>query len=179
MKIEITGRHFDITAPIRNFIMVRMKKIPRVIGDQVAVHIILSVEKHRHVAEVVFSSKVGKVTCIEQTHDMYTSIGKALEKIERQALKLKQKRIAVKRNKIPTKTVAAAVAGNSERVDSAGKGRVILKDVSKKPMALEEAMLNLGQSEDNFIVFRDAQSQLVNVLYKRKDGSYGLICPEG
>lgn len=179
MKIEITGRHFEVTDPIRNYINVRVKKLPKVVGDQASLHLILSVEKHRHMAEVVLTAKVGKFTCIEQTKDMYSSISKALEKIERQALKIKQKRIATKRTISPAKAVAADSLRNSIPVDNKAGGRIIFKEVSKKPMEIEEAIMSLGQSEENFIVFRDAQSLLVSVLYKRKDGNYGLICPEG
>ena len=177
MNIEITGRHVEVTAPIRNYINVRLKKLPKVVGNDADVHVILSVEKHRHVAEVVLSSKVGTVTGIEQTNDMYSSISKALEKIERQALKHKQKRIAGKRAESPAKAVAAASV-RLNAVDGRTRDRIIPKEVSKKPMAIEEAVLLLGRSEDNFIVFRDAQSDLITVLYKRKDGNYGWICPE-
>lgn len=179
MKIEITGRHVDITDPIRNYINVRLKRLPKMLGNEAGVHFILSIEKHRHQAEVILTSKVGKITSVEQTADMYSSISKALEKLERQALKLKQKRIETKRIKSPAKMVAADSLRSSAPFDMDHRQRrVIMKEISKKPMALEEAMLYLNQSEDNFIVFRDAQTLLVTVLYKRKDGHYGLISPE-
>jgi putative sigma-54 modulation protein len=177
MNIEITGRHFDITNPIKDYINVRVKKLPKILGDQADVHVILAIEKHRHIAEVILKSKIGKLTSVEETTDMYSSISKVLDKIEKQALKFKKKRITTKR----TKGLAKVVATGNESIVGVDSDRgkvVIAKEISKKPMALEEAVMNLSQSENNFLVFRDARALTINVLYKRKDGNYGLISPE-
>lgn len=178
MKLEITGRHFDVTPSIKSHISHRLKKLPKILDEQAEAHIILSIEKYRHIAEINLKCKLGQITGIEATTDMYASINKALDKIEKRALKFKQKRIASKRIKSPAKFVAASSVAIGEIGSNEHGKAVFRREISKKPMTLEEAMLSLDQSGGNFIVFRDAKSQLVNVLYKLKDGNYGLISPE-
>src|SRR5688572_10457469 len=91
MQIEITGRHVNITEPIKAHTQNRLKKFTKLFVEPIDVHVILSVEKHRQCAEIVLKSKLFSLTSIEETADMYTSLSKAIEKIERQALKEKEK----------------------------------------------------------------------------------------
>jgi len=107
---------------------------------------------------------------------MYASILRAVEKLEKQALKHKGKIIETKRQRPRTGTVSEKIAGSATVSRPARRTNGIEEEQArKKPMAVEEAVLELAQSKYPFVVFRNADSGDVNVLYRKKDGSLGLI----
>lgn len=169
MNVEITGRHIEITPALRVFVEKHLDKIPRLLGDDVAIHVILTVEKKRHLCEILLKSKTAQGTILEETSDMYASIIRATHKLEKRALKTKQKRVEVKRRK------TAPTRPRSVVFNMASAPSVIEESISKKPMAIEEALLNLSDSGNGFVVYRDAESKSVSVVYRRKDGNIGLI----
>jgi len=175
MKVEYTGRQIEVSPAIQEFTEEHLKKIRKILGEMIEVHVILTVEKYRHLAEVNLKSRTFNINGIEETHDMYTSINAVLEKIERQALKHKGKKIDKKR-KSATPAQAAARAegapGNSE-------ARQVIRSSSfaAKPMTVEEAVQEVDTSNSEFIVFRNAESERVSVVYRRRDGNFGLIEP--
>ncbi len=177
MSVEITGRHVVITPPIRTYVLKRLRKFSRILGDETTFHVILDVEKDRHTAEILLKSKILDLTGRGETDDLYSSILLAVDKLERQALKHKSKLIETKRHRAQEKSVAEK-SGLRGRVRTArprpGNG-ILEEEASKKPMHVEEAVLELGQHEYPFVVFRNVESGGVNVLYRRKDGSLGLI----
>ena len=178
MSVEITGRHVVITAPIRTYVLKRLRKFSRILGDETSFHVILDVEKDRHTAEIVLKSKILDLTGRGETDDLYSSILLAVDKLGRQALKHKSKIIETKRHRAQEKSVAKRSGlGSRERPvrrSSSGNG-ILEEEASKKPMHVEEAVLELGEREYPFVVFRNVESGGVNVLYRRKDGSLGLI----
>jgi len=172
MNVDITGRHVIITPAIRNYVIKRLRKFARLLGDDVTTHVILGVEKDRHTAEILMKSKLVDLTGTGETKDMYSSILRAIEKLERQALKRKARVIGVKRQSARSRSLAERTG----LVEGCAGGNGILEEESRrKPMAIEEAVLELGESDYPFIVFRNAESGDVNVLYRRKDGTLGLI----
>jgi len=106
MNVEITGRHVLVTTAIRTYVLKRLRKFSKLFGDEINFHVILDVEKDRHTAEVLLKSKRLDVTGSGETKDMYSSISRALEKLERQALKHKNKVIETKRHIAKAKSVA-------------------------------------------------------------------------
>lgn len=171
MNVEITGRHIEITPALRTFVEQHLDKIPRLLGDNVAIHVILTVEKKRHLCEIVLKSKSAQLACMEETNDMYASIVWATHKLEKQANKTKKKRVEVRRRK----AAAPARRKSAALMRSVPGPSVIEESISKKPMAIEEALLNLNDSRSGFVVYRDADSKSVSVVYRRKDGNIGLI----
>jgi len=183
MQIEITGRHIEITEPIKLYVNKRLKKFAKLFVEPIDVHVILSIEKHRQSAEIVLKSKLFNLTSIDESTDMYNSVNKAIEKIERQALKQKQKVIGNKRQ--PASSIererAVKVSPPKDKNEPGPKprSRVIMEELKrKKPMGVEEAVIDLSVSDRDFVVFRDSESDEVHVLYKRKDGHFGLIRPD-
>jgi len=175
MNVEITGRHINITPSIRTYVMKRLRKFTKLLGNDINSHVILEVAKDRHKAEILLKSKRMDIAVSGETQDMYSSILRAVEKLERQALKQKQRIIETKRQ--PPKTTAASgrsSAGGPASRRSRSNG-IFEEEAHRKPMALEEAVLELGSSEYPFVVFRNVDSGDVNVLYRRKDGALGLI----
>jgi putative sigma-54 modulation protein len=175
MNVEITGRHVEITPAIHAYVLKRLRKFTKIFGENISFHVIIDVAKTRHTAEILLKSKMLDLTGKGQTSDMYSSILVALEKIERQALKHKSKIVETKRQRAKEKSVAKKSALPISMEAPGPQDGILEEDAHRKPMALDEAVLELGQCEYPFIVFRNAESGEVNVLYRRKDGLLGLI----
>jgi len=177
MNVEITGRHVVITPAIRSYILKHLRKFDRLFGDDVNFHVILDVEKERHTAEILLKSRLLDLTGKGETDDMYSSLVRAIEKLERQAIKNKTRLIETKRQKAKAKSVQKksfiSVSRTAPRTE---KEMVILEEeVPGRPMSVEDALAELGQSEYQFVAFRNEESGSLNVLYRRRDGSIGLI----
>jgi putative sigma-54 modulation protein len=177
MNVEITGRHIEITPAIQNYVLNRLRKFARILGEDLTFHVIIDVEKQRHTAEILLKSKLLDLTGKGETADMYSSIIRAIEKLERRALRQKSKIIETKRQRAKARSVAVKSGVSEQKAASAAVRRngIQEEEAHKKPMAVEEAVMELGHSDYPFIVFRNVESGSVNVLYRRKDGSLGLI----
>lgn len=177
MKLEFTGRNFTISPAIRKHTNEHFKRIETVLNGATAVHVILSVERHhRHLAEVIVNWRDHALTSTSDTTDMYTSVSQAVERIRRQALKVKGKIIDRKHHALATSAVAPSPT--PPVLPTAPAPRIIRsRRYSVKPMTPEEAMLRVQDAPEQFLVFRDAETDRVGVIYKRRDGNYGLIEP--
>lgn len=179
MQIDYTGRQMDITPAIKEHTEEHLKKLKRILGDQFKAHVILTVEKHRHIAEITVKARLYSVVGVHETTDMYSSVLGAIEKIEKQAKKTKAKRNGSKRHADSLSHVTMNVL-DRESVTSSGDGIRVVKTrkFAVKPMSIEEAVQEIQESKDDFLVFRNAESESVNVIYRRNDGHIGLIEPE-
>lgn len=180
MKIDITGRHIDVTEPIRKFATDRIERL-RTIGDNIMeAHFILTVEKHqRHVAEVNIKTRHDFHHCTEVSTDMYTSIAAVLDKIEKQILKSKGRVMARKRRNQDGSVVRTTSVVEVEEVLGERLPRIIrTHEIAAKPMSVDDAAIAISDSESEFLVFRNSDNDHLNVVYKRKDGNIGWIEPE-
>ena len=177
MNVEITGRHVLITPAIRAYVLKRLRKFAKIFGEDISFHVIIDVEKERQTAEILLKTKMLDLTGKGRTDDMYSSIMLAIEKIGRQALKHKSKIIEGKRQRAKAKSVAVkmGVGEPGARVLAQRSNGIQEEETQRKPMAVEEAVLELKHSDYPFVVFRNSDSGDMNVLYRRKDGTLGLI----
>lgn len=177
MKVEITGRHVVITPAIRSYVMKRLRKFSKFFGDDASFHVILDVEKERHVAEILCKSRLLDLTGKGETGDMYASIMLAVDKIERQAIKNKTRMIETKRQKPKSRSVE--IRSGMRRTKPAPRrsepAPIFEPEEIQRTLDVEEAAAELEKSEDGFLVFRNVESGSMNVLYRRKNGSFGLI----
>lgn len=178
MQINVTFRHVDPTPALRAHAEEKLERMVRkYLRRPVDAHVILSVAKERHVAEVTLQADHVTMFAKEETTDLYAAIDLAVEKLEHQAQKLRAKR---KEHKGPSGgTRSRADAEEPPGIDGTARPRVIARRVSAKPMHVDEAVEMLGRTGDDFLVFTNAASQALAVLYRRKDGNFGLIEPEG
>ena len=177
MTFEYTGRHVEVTPAIRRHVEEQFKKLDNIFnGTEPRVHVILEIEKNRQIGEIIVHWREHTLTATDTNADMYMALSRAIGKIEKQALKLKKKIIDRKHTSIKTSVAAPSPDGH---VKAAPAPRRIINAsrYSVKPMTAEEAALNLSSKPDAFIVFRDADTSRVGVLYKRQDGNFGLIEP--
>jgi putative sigma-54 modulation protein len=177
MKFEYTGRHVEVSPGIRKHVEDHFKKLDHIFnGTEASTHIIITVEKNRHIGELVVFWRDHTLTAKEVNVDMYMALTRAMEKVEKQALKLKKKIIDRKQGAKRTSAVAPTPDGQLEATPRAP--RIIhARRYSIKPMTAEEAALHLSSDPQQFVVFRDADTDRIGVLYKRNDGNFGLIEP--
>lgn len=177
MKFEYTGRHVEVTPPIRRHVEEHFSKIDHIFDDTTArAHVIIEVQKNRHIGEILLHWREHTLTASDTNADMYQALTRAIAKIEKQAVKLKKKIIERKQSAKPLSEVAAR-DGQEVEAASAPVRIINARRYSVKPMTPEEAALNLSDDSNQFLVFRDADTNHIGVIYKRKDGNYGLIEP--
>ena len=174
MQYIISGRNIDVTEGLKSAIHEKIGKLERYFTPDTEVHVTLSVEKERQKIEITIPMK-GNIVRAEQTSDdMYVSIDLVEEIIERHLRKYK--------NKIVDRQQAAASLSKAfveEEIEDDDEIKIIRsKRFAMKPMDPEEACVQMELLGHDFYVFRNAISDEVNVVYKRKDHTFGLIEPE-
>lgn len=176
MKIEFTARQVQVTPQIQRLAQRKLEKLARVLPGIIRAHVILTRDKHRHVAEVSVHSPRLKLTAQEEGNDLGASLTNVIGRLARQAQRQREKRRERKRRG-PTRGRALRAGGGGEAAEPAP--RVIRgRRTPIKPMTLNEAAQEVGTGGEGFLVFRDAATERVSVLYRRKDGNLGLIEPE-
>ena len=174
MNIIISGKNIDVTEGLREAVNEKLGKLERYFNDSTEVHVTLSVEKERQKIEVTIPMKGNIVRAEQVSSDMYCSIDLVEEIIERQLRKYK--------NKLVEKKQHAAVF-NPEYLDNSYEEEEEIKIIRNKrfevkPMDAEEACVQMELLGHNFFVFRNAETDEINVVYKRKGNTYGIIEPE-
>ena len=181
MKFIISGKNIEVTPGLKDAIEHKLGKLERYFTPDTEIIVTLSVEKDRQKIEVTIPVK-GDIIRSEQTsNDMYVSIDLVEEIIERQLRKYKNKLVARNQGH-PTSYAPSGNSFRKEFFDSEEEttedDEVRIKKFGIKPMFPEDACVQMELLGHNFFVFSNAETDEVNVVYKRKDGSFGLIEPE-
>lgn len=174
MRYTITGRNIDVTPGLREAVIEKIGKLERYFNQDTEAIITLSVTKDRQKIEVTIPVKGHIIRAEEQSTDMYVSIDLVEEIIERQLKKYKRKLIDKKQ--APVDFSEPFVQEESEPDDEIKIEKV--KKFAMKPMDPEEACVQMELLGHSFYVFLNAETEEVNVVYKRKGHTYGLIEPE-
>lgn len=175
MRITITGRNIELTEGIKSAVEDKLGKLEKYFTPETDVYVTLSVEKERQKIEVTIPVKGHIIRSEQVSNDMYVSIDLVEEVIERQLKRYRTKLIAKQQN--------AIVNFNQEYIDGADDNdeevRIVrTKRFGVKPMYPEDACVQMELSGHDFFVFRNAETDEVNVVYRRKGNTYGLIEPE-
>jgi putative sigma-54 modulation protein len=176
MKFEYTGRHVEVSPAIRKHVEDHFKKLDHIFNNSATTHVIIEVEKNRHIGEVIVYWRDHTLAAKDTNIDMYMALTRAMTKVEKQALKLKKKIIDRKQGARRSAEVAPQPDGQLEATPRPAR-IIAARRYTVKPMTAEEAALRLSEEKDQFLVFRDADTERLGVLYKRTDGNYGLIEP--
>lgn len=176
MKFEYTGRHIEVTEALRSHVEEQFKKLDHLFdGNHTKAHVVIEVERGRHRSEIILNWRNEVLTAASTVSDMYQSLSQTIDKIEKQARRLKSK-IIDKSHK--AKKVSEIVVDKNEVAPAPNLPRIInVRRYAVKPMTAEEASLRLKDEKNQFLVFRNSESERVSVIYKREDGDYGLIEP--
>jgi putative sigma-54 modulation protein len=178
MQVAVTFRHVRPTPALRKYAEEKIGRLSKYLRRPMGAHVILSVDKKSHRAEISLSANGKSLFSQEETGDLYSAIDLALDKVERQLKKLNAKRKNHQAEKLPV----AGAAGirlqvlAPDRVDEHGAPEIIrTRRIPAKPMSVEEAVMQMDLTNNEFLVFRNAVTDGLSVIYRRKDGNYGLI----
>lgn len=179
MQITTTFRHMESSDALKSYAEEKLSKVEKYIDEPIVAQVVFTVEKIRHMAEVTLNAKGITIKASEETNDMYAAVDAVLDKIERQLRRYKER---IKEHKPGNdsderkvkKTVLAA-----ESIEQRQEPVIIKsKTFSIKPMSVEEAVMQMDLLHKDFLVFTDSNTEDINVIYRRKDGNYGLIEPQ-
>lgn len=176
MKIKITGKNMDITDALKEITFKKIGKLDKYFQEDVDTNVTFSVEKNRQIIEVTINLPGTILRAEEYSDDMYNSIDKAVDVLEGQIRKYKTKLQKRYQNgeTIRFENIEPMPKPKEEDIPKLVK----VKRFAMKPMDAEEAILQMELLRHNFFVFMNGETEEVNVVYKRKDGNYGLIEPE-
>ena len=199
MNVEYTGRHYEVTTSIRKEVETGLTKIRKILGDKFETKVILTVEKHRHKAEITINPPKGPLVGLAQAKDMSIAVNEAIDHLEKQAIKYKTRWQSKKRSARKTEEVnkwnghsdqedIQTAVGLSEKtavpvmvhkypaVAKTTEVHLVRSDesVAMRPMTLEEAIKEAHFKDRDVFVFRDPKGKVM-VLHRAKDGKMQLI----
>ena len=176
MRVDnITGRHVEISPGLRRLVDRALAKLERILNDHaVSATVTVTKEKYRHIAEIIIHARGDHtLTGVGQGNTWPLAIRQAEQKVEQQAKKLKAKWTEGRHR------VARAARGETPPPRAeATTPRIVRGRYPIKPMSVDDAALRLETGAEAFVVFRDADNDSVNILYRRKDGTLALIEPD-
>ena len=172
MTIKINGRKIEVTEGLKSYIEKKISKLEKYFGESALANVTISVQKDHHIVEVTIFQDSMIYRAEVSNDDMYAAVDKVEDVLERQIRKQKtrlEKRLkgdAFENEPVPD---------FAEEVEF----KIVKKKVyTAKPMSVEEAILQMNLLGHNFYIFSNAETEDKNVVYKRKDGAYGLIVPQ-
>jgi len=177
----------EMTEPLKSYVHGGLEKLRSHFDRVIDAQVVLSVEKHRHIAEINLNANGIRIHGKESSSDMYASLDAVLIKLDRQIRRYKDR--INQHQPRPTKEqrnyqhdiieVVHEEAEVGEKPQPPSRHTVALHEkVSMKPMSVDEAIMQLELVDDKFLVFANAETQQVNVIYARDDGTYGVIEPQ-
>lgn len=172
MKIKIAGRHTHATPALRDYVIEKTEALERFFDRIISVDVVLSVEKERQIADFhAHLTNRKRINAREESTDMYASIDKAIDRLKRQLVKFKNQLQEVKDR--------SAVETHDNESEEVIPGKRIIRSEAyfHKPMTAEEAALQLEAIEKEFLIFVDIESDQIAIIYRRRDGNFGLIEP--
>ena len=179
MQVSVTFRNTESKEVLREYVQEKISKLKKYMDYPMEANVVLTVEKHRHLAEITLVANRITINAQEETEDLFSAIDGMMEKLERQILKYKDK---IKRHKaissIPESNWRMDVYAAGS-FDEGGVPRVIKsRKLLAKPMSVEEAAMQMDLLNNEFLVFTNANSKSLNIIYRLQDGNYGLVEPQ-
>jgi len=168
----------DPSEALKSYAEEKLERVKKYIDEPAVVQVFLTVEKIRHSAEVTITAKGITIKAAEESNDMYASLDAVSDKIERQLRRFKERIKAHKPTEGRARNVQKAIV-EARSIDEAKEPVIIkTKSFSMKPMSVEEAVMQMELLHKDFLVYTEASTENINVVYRRKDGNYGVIAPE-
>lgn len=177
MKIEISGIHVPVTEDIDRFVRKKIQKLDKYLRDIITVHVILKSEKDRYETEINVATKGSVINSKEIEIDLYASIEGAIKKVLRQSKKYKEKKKNYKNLKYKEVTELDQPGAVSAAAVDKKPAILRLQRELAKPMEVEEALMQLQQSKDKFLIFFNAETNQINAIYEAKSENFVLLEP--
>ena len=175
MQTSVTFKNLDPSETLKSYVGEKLDRFDKFLDNPAEANVVLSVEKFRHIAEINIIGDRLNIVGKEETNDMYSAIDMVLDKLEKQIKKSKQK-TRDRRGGIKSGLERMA-EGSVNLPEDAGDRQIMVQSIEYKPMDVEEAVMQMDLVNNNFLVFTNSRTDQVNVIYRRKDGHYGLIEP--
>jgi putative sigma-54 modulation protein len=178
MNISFTFKNFEPSDHLKGYAKKRFEKVAKYVSDSEAdLQVNLLVDKFRHKADVILNADNIHILADEASEDMYSTIDLVLEKLKTQLRKMREKVKSRSKMGRGNKLVQLNVLSFEELPTDSGPTIIGTDEYEPKPMSVDEAAMQLDSLDNDFLVFRNAETEGVNVIYKRKNGDYGLIDP--
>jgi len=176
MQTSVTFKNIDSSENLKTFVSEKLNRLDKFLDNPAEANVVLSVEKFRHTAEINLTGDRLTINGKEETGDMYSAIDMVLDKLEKQLKKNKQK-TRKRRTAAKAKGKNKGLSFDSMVYPEEQERQVRVHNIEYKPMDVEEAVMQMDLIDNYFFVFTNSQTDRVNVLYRRKDGDFGLIQP--
>jgi len=176
MEITITFRHLEPNESLKQYVHEKVSKIEKYLRKITEVSVILGIEKRSNIAEIIVNVNKAQITAKATNEDnMYTAIDLVMDKIERQTKKYKDKLTS---HKDHHRSARHNIFSPEDFTEVRDNSLIKSESIEIKSMRADEAVLKLGASDDDFYVFKNTETDKVNVMYRRRNGDFGLIEPE-
>ena len=176
MEVTVTFRNMEPIESLHAYADDKISKLKKYMDKPIEAHIVLSVEKFRHQADITFSMDGTVIKAIEETENMYSAIDKVIDKIETQVKKHLSKKFRARR--VNSHHNSGVYDVEEDVSDDADEFEIEIEKLDAKPMSMEEAAMQLTlYPKQKFLVFRNSLTNEINVIYKRSSSKLGLIEP--
>ena len=176
MQINVTFRHMDANDSLREYALEKVQRVRKYLVNPLEAAVTLTTEKHGYIAEVNILANRITINGKEKGDNMFSAIDLVMDKVERQVRKYKDKIQKHKQNSQLTDLSFRMDIIDSEGIEDDVAPKIVhTENLFAKPMSVDEAVMQLDLTAKEFLVFRNAETESVNVIYRRKDGNYGLI----
>ena len=187
MQIHLTSRHLEITDDIQTYIVKRAKKIETIFSPVIDFQVVMEVEKNRYRTEITLATRKATFHAQGETHDVFSSLDDVIDKIETQIRRHKE-RIKDRRHRLPRREVAVQLSGNGDSTpvesdtdnlpNRSAPHFTAPEKFASKPMSVDEAVMQLQTSGDTLLLFLNAGTNQVNLVYEDDNGEYGWVEPQ-
>jgi putative sigma-54 modulation protein len=178
MQVAVTFRHMEADEGVKAYVKGKVQKLQKYIANPREVHVVLSVEKFRHIAEITIVGDGGTFNSQGRDNDLYAAIDQMVEKMERQ---IRERREKVRRKRPNPSSLKTPLGRGGGKSGGEGGGEspfsIRKKHTFAKSMSLEEAVSHLTLSKKDFLVFINSDSGQLNVVYHSKEGGYEWVEP--
>jgi putative sigma-54 modulation protein len=178
MQVAVTFRHMETDEGVKAYVKGKVEKLRKYIENPREVHVVLAVEKFRHIAEITIVGNGGAFNSQGRDNDLYAAIDQMVDKMERQ---IRERREKVRRKRPTSSSLKIPPPMSGKAGDGKEEGNIPFliqkKRTIAKPMSLEEALSQLHLSKKDFLVFINSDSGQMNVVYRSKNGGYGWVEP--
>ena len=180
MQVTNTFRHMEQSDTLKAYAEEKLERMTKYIDEPINAQVYFTVEKKiRHIVEIVITARGISTKASEATNDMYAAIDAVVDKIERQLKRYKERIKAHKPNGDDHGRQLSKKIFQADSIEDSAEPVIIrTKTETAKPMSVEEAVMQMDLLHKDFLIFTDAVSSEIKVLYRRKDGNFGLIEPQ-
>jgi putative sigma-54 modulation protein len=181
MQTTVTFKKMDSSDSLTAYAQKKLDKFDRMLDNPGEAHLVLSIQKIRHIAELTLSCDRMNIHAKEESENMYSSIDTLMDKVKGQIKKHKEKikrHMSGNKQSLKGDTLEFAAPDTGLRLDHASDD-ITIETIDGKPMDVDDAVIELNSSNQSFFVFNNARTEQLNVLYKHNNGKLGLIQPRG